>query len=219
MATVNVQDVAKELGEYVKHNTDILSAGVYSPDIQVNALCKTITAVKGKFPQFHKILSHVVQGFKAEWQELGEAEFKHKMLQNYRQKVNFPIIPDEILNTWLATLYTEGKSKQEHPISKEIMDDLIAKIVDDLQLLSITGVQDDATADGEFGNSLNGISTQVAAAVANTTHPAFRIPLNAITAVNILDEIKSFEKQLPAKMRRKIKNIVMSDNLGLTFAG
>lgn len=218
MATINVQDVAKEVGEYVAHNTEIVSAGVYSDEIQVNALCKTITAINGKYPQFHKILGHVVQGFKAEWQALGEAQFKHKMLQAYRQKVNFSIVPDEILNSWLAKLYTEGLTKEEQPISKEIMEDLMAKVKDDLQELSVTGVRDDANADGQFGASLNGVATQVTNALANTTHPAFRIPLNAITDQNILDEVKSFERQVPAYMRRKCDSIVMSDNNALRYA-
>lgn len=218
MATINVQDVAKEVGEYVKNNTEVVAAGVYSDEIQINKYCKTITAVKGKYPSFHKIMGHVVQGFKAEWQALGEAEFKHKMLQNFRQKVNFPIIPDEVLNTWLAELYVEGKTKEEQPISKHIMDDLMAKVIDDIDDLSQAATYDVNAFDGEYGNSLNGIAAQATAALANTTHPAFKIPLNAITANNILDEFKSFEKQLPSKMRKKVKRVFVSDNIALEFA-
>lgn len=218
MATISVQDVQKELNEYVKNNTEVISAGVYAAEVTLNKYCKTLTAVKGKFPQIHSILTRVVQGFKAEWQELGEAQFKHKMLQAFHHKVNYPVIPSEILNSWLAELYTTGKTAAEHPISKWIMDDLLAKVTDDLEDLSQTGVRDDANADGEFGKSLDGIATQVANALANTAHPAFRIPLNAITASNILDEVKSFEKQLPKKTRKKVKYLFMSDNLAMTFA-
>ncbi|UOX32409.1 hypothetical protein LXD69_10130 [Flavobacterium sediminilitoris] len=218
MATINVQDVAKEVGEYVKNNTEVISAGVYSAEVTLNKYCKTLTAIKGKFPQFHSILTRVVQGFKAEWQELGDAQFKHKMLQNYHHKVNFPVIPAEILNSWLAELYTTGKTAAEHPISKYIMTELLAKVADDLEDLSQTGVRDDLNADGQFGASLDGIAQQIENAIANATHPAFRIPLNAITPSNILDEIKSFEKQLPKKTRRKCKHLFMSDSLAMTFA-
>jgi len=216
---INVQDVAKEVNEYVKGNTEVVSAGVYSPEITLNKHCKTITAVKGKFPSFHKILGHVVQGFKAEWQALGEAEFKHKMLQNYRMKVNFQVVPDEILHTWLAELYTEGKSKEDHPISKHIMDELMEKVVDDLEDLSQTGVYNASEAvDGTFGGSLDGIENQVTKALADTVHPAFKIPLNAITPANIIDEVKSFEKQLPKKTRKKVKKIFMSHTQMLEYA-
>ena len=218
MTTISVQDVAKEVGEYIKNNPSILSTGVYSEEIILNKYCKTITAVKGKFPQFHKILTRVVQGFKAEWQALGEAQFKHKMLQNFRQKVNFGVVPDEILHTWLANLYIEGKTKEEQPISKEIMEDLMKKVVDDLQDLSITAEYVAAEADGNFGKSLDGIATQVDKALANTDHPAFRIPLNVITEANVIDEFKSFEKQLPSKMRKKVKRVFVSDTVQLMYA-
>ena len=218
MATMSIEDVQKELNEYISNNKEIVSAGVYSDEIQLNKYCKTITAVKGKYPSFHKIMGHVVQGFKAEWQKLGEAEFKHKMLQNFRQKVNFEIVPDEVLNTWLAELYIEGKTAQEHPISKHIMDDLMDKVIDDLDDLSQAASFDEANFSGQYGNSLNGIEAQRDAAIANTDHPAFKIPLNAITPANILDEFKSFEKQLPKKMRKKIKRVFVSDNIALEFA-
>ena len=218
MATMSIEDVQKELNEYISNNKEIVSAGVYSDEIQLNKYCKTITAVKGKYPSFNKIMGHVVQGFKAEWQKLGETEFKHKMLQNFRQKVNFEIVPDEVLNTWLAELYIEGKTAQEHPISKHIMDDLMDKVIDDLDDLSQAASFDEANFSGQYGNSLNGIEAQRDAAIANTDHPAFKIPLNAITPANILDEFKSFEKQLPKKMRKKVKRVFVSDNIAMEFA-
>lgn len=215
---MNIEDVQKELGEYVKNNTEVVSAGVYAGEITLNKYCKTITAVKGKYPSFHKIMGHVVQGFKAEWQSLGEAEFKHKMLQNFRQKVNFEVVPDEVLNTWLAELYVEGKTASEHPISKHIMDDLMEKIVDDLEDLSQSGVYDELKFSGAYGSSINGIEQQRVNALGNVLHPAFKIPLNAITPVNILDEFKSFEKGLPKKMRKKITQVFVSDNVALEYA-
>lgn len=218
MSTISVQDVQKELNEYVKNNTEVIASGVYAAEVTLNKYCKTISAVKGKFPQYHSILTRVVQGFKAEWQELGEAQFKHKMLKAFHHKVNYPVIPSEILNSWLGDLYATGKTAAEHPISKYIMDELLLKTTDDLEDLSQTGVRDDANADGEFGKSLDGIATQVEKALANTTHPAFKIPLNAITEANILDEVKSYEKQLPKKIRRKVKYLFMSDSLAMTFA-
>lgn len=218
MATMTIEDVQKELNEYVKNNTNIVSAGVYSAEIQINKYCKTITSVKGKFPSFHKVMGHVVQGFKPEWQKLGEAEFKHKMLQNFRQKVNIEIIPDEVLATWLAELYIENKTAEEQPISKHIMDDLMGKVIDDLDDLSQAGEYDELNASGQYGASLDGIATQRDKALAHTTHPAFKIPLNAITSVNVLDEFKSYERQLPKKMRKKIKRVFVSDNVALMFA-
>lgn len=215
---MTIEDVKKELGEYISDNKTIVSAGVYSDEIQINKYCKTITAVKGKFPAFTKVMGHVVQGFKAEWQALGEAEFKHKILQNYRQKVNFPIVPDEVLHTWLATLFVEGKTAEEHPISKEIMDDLMAKVIDDLDDLSQSAEYDALNSSGQYGKSLDGIEQQRVKALANVTHPAFRIPLDAITSANILDVFKAFEKGIPKKQRKKVKRVFVSADVALEYA-
>lgn len=218
MATITVQDVQKQLNEWVANNTDVIGAGVYSGDIQLNQYCTTITSVKGKYPQFHSILSRVVQGFKAEWQALGETQFKHKMLQNYRQKVNFPVVVSEILNTYLAQLYVENKTAEEMPIAQYIIDDLMMKVVDDLDELSQTGVYDAANADGSFGESLNGIETQVANAVADTTNPAYIIPLTTITDANRLDMVKLFERSLPVKTKKKITKLYVSDAFAMAYA-
>ena len=215
---MKVDDVIKELNENLDNNKTVLSASVYSPEIQINKYVKTITKVNGKFPQFHKIMTHVVQGFgEAKWTEMGEAEFKHKMLENFRQKVNYSFVPDEVLNTWLAILFTEGKTALEHPISKHILDELAAKIIDDLDLLSQTGEYDESKLN-MFGYSLDGIATQVKKAVEHTKFPAFKIPLNAIDATNIIDEIKSFEKQLPKKTRKKVKRLFVSTNMAMEYA-
>ncbi len=215
---MNIQDIAKELNEYVANNPQIIiKTGVYSPEITLNKYCKTVTAVKGKFPQFSQITSRVVQGFAAEWQALGEANFQSKKLENFHQKVNFPIKPSEVLNTWLAFLFTEGKKAQEHPISQYIIADLMEKTIDDLEDLSQTGEYNAGTAAGNYGSSLNGIKKCLENAIANEDHPAFRIPLNVITPSNILDEVKSFEKQLPKKTRKKVKYLFMSENMRMEY--
>lgn len=215
---MKIEDVQKELNEFVSNNKEIVAAGVYSSEITINKYCKTITAVKGKYPSFHKIMGHVVQGFKPEWQKLGEAEFKHKMLQNFRQKVNFEIIPDEVLTTWLAELYVEGKTAEEHPISKHIIEDLMEKVIDDIEDLSQAGEYDALTSDGNYGNSIDGIEQQRQKALVNVEHPAFKIPLSVITAANILNQFKSFEKQLPSKMRKKVKYLFVSDSIAMEYA-
>lgn len=215
---MNIQDIAKEVGEYIANNPDIVAkTGVYSPEIFINKYCKTLTAVKGKFPQFNLIMSRVVQGFKAEWQALGEASLKSKKIENFHQKVNFPITPSQVLNSWLAFLYTEGLKPDQHPISKYIIDDLMLKTIDDLDDLSQTGVYDANTASGQYGHSMNGIQKSIEIALASTEHPAFKIPLNAITPANILDEVKKFEKSLPKKTRKKVKYLFMSENLKMEF--
>ena len=214
---MKIEDVKKELGEFVTSNPTIISTGVYSPEITLNKYTRTITAVKGKFPQFHSIMGRVVQGFSASWTALGEENLKSKKLENFHQKVNFPVIPSQILPSYLGEMYVEGKKLEDHPISKYIIEDLMKKVIDDIEDLSQTGEYNSTTAAGNYGSSLNGISKVISNALASTDHPAFRIPLNVITSANILDEVKSFEKKLPKKTRKKIKYLFMSENLRMTY--
>jgi hypothetical protein len=215
---IQIEDVQKQLGEWMANNTEVLSAGVYSNDIQLNQYCTTITAIKGKYPQFQSIMTRVVQGFKAEWQALGEAQMNHKMLQNYRQKVNLPLKVHSVLNTYLAKLHTENISAEEMPIAKVIIEELMMKVIDDLDELSQTAVYDSANASGEFGKSLNGIENQIANALADTTNPAYVIPLDTITDANRLDMIKKFERSLPVKTKKKITKIFVSDAFAMAYA-
>jgi len=215
--TIKIEDVAKELNEWVANNKEVISAGVYADEVTLNKYCKTITAIKGKFPQIHSLITNVVQGFKAQWQELGEAQFKSKKLENFHQKVNFPVIPAEVLNTWIADLYVENKQPEDMPISQWIMEDLLAKVIDNLEDLSQSAEYNSATAAGTYGVSLNGIPKVVENALEDTVHPAFKIPLNAITSSNIIDEMKAFERGIPQKMRKKVKRIFVSANTLLTY--
>ena len=211
---MQIEDVKKELNEYVGKNPDVVAKAFYNEEVAINKHCKTITAVKGKFPSFYSVIGHVIQPFAPAWNEIGEASFKHKMMQSHKMKVNFPVIAAEVLNTWLADLYTQGKTAEEHPISKHIIDDLLAKVIDDVDVLSQNG---NVSSADTFLKSCNGIARNIALGLTNTAHPVFKIPLTAITSANIIDQIKKFEKALPKNTRKKVKKLFMSTNLSMEY--
>lgn len=210
---MEIEDVKKELNQHLAHNPFLVPAMINSDEVTIDKHCRTITKVKGNFPAPHTILTRLVQGFKAEWQALGALEIKSKILKNYHQKVNFPIVPSEILGTYFADYYDEEKQMYTMPISQYILNEELApQVTDDLEELSQNGVYDANNADGEFGKSVDGIVTVVGKAEADATHPAFRIPMNALTDTNIVDEVTSFERSIPSKMKKKVKKIFMSEN-------
>lgn len=217
MSTITVESIKAQLDDDLNINNELLMKKVYSDEIQLNKYCRTLTKVKGKFPQYHSVMTHVVQGFKPEWQELGKMEIKGKVLQNFHQKINLPIIPADLISTWFGRLRIEGKTPEEQPITSIIREDLAAKVIDDLSQLSVTAVYDALNADGQFGASLDGIVQVVANAQAHATHKPYTIPLSAITSVNVLDEMKKFERSLPKKVRKKVKYIFCSENVKLMY--
>ena len=97
------------------------------------------------------------------------------------------------------------------PISQYILnEELKPQIQDDLQELSINGVYNAANADGSFGESLDGIKTVLTKIVADADHPAFQIPLTALTDTNIVDQVTAYDRAIPEKMKSKVKKIFMS---------
>lgn len=215
--TISVESVKAQLDDDKKVNDEIVMKAAYSDEIQINKYCKTLTKVKGNFPQYHSVMTNVVQGYKPEWQELGKMEFKAKVLKNYRQKVNLPVIVDDVYGTWLGRLKIEGKTPEEQPITTIIREDLAAKVTDDISILSVAAVYDVNSADGEFGKSLDGIVQVVGNALAHATHKPYTIPLNAITPANVLDQFKTFERSIPSKQRKKIKYVFCSENVKLMY--
>lgn len=216
MSTVKVSAVAAEIIHYNKINTKLISTAIYNnTGSALDAYCKVISKVNGKFPQFHTAMSHVVQGFKAEWNAMGKAQFIGKMLKNYRQKVNYPIVPNDIYGTYLGDMYAEGKTPKEMPISKWILEkELLPKIAEDVEHLCMDGTYDSDRL-GEYGYSMQGINQVIAEGKANTDNPYFKIPTELPSDVNILEVITQFERNLPKKLKKggKCPIIFMSDTM------
>lgn len=215
--TILIDDVVKELDTFLAHNPTLISASVNRADITLDMHTKPLTKVKGKYPQAHTLLSNVVQGFSNVWNELGALQIEHKILKDYHQKVNFPIIPSEILSSYFAELYAEDKKPEDMPISKYIIEnELLPKVIDNLDYLSVEGVYDANRLD-EFGYSMNGVVKlldDMVAGTPGTDHTPFQIPLTALTDDNVVAQVTSFERQLPSKFKKKgvIKKIFMSEN-------
>ena len=215
---MTIKDVVKEVDTYLSHNPDLISTSINRMESTLDKHTKPITKVKGKYPQGTTILSNVVQGFDSVWNELGALQINNKILKNYHQKVNFGFVPADILPSYWAHLYAENLKKEDMPISKYIIEkELLPKVQDDLAYLEVKGVYDSGDL-GTFGKSMNGIEKIIADLKALTTPVAltdpscFKIPLTALTDTNIVDQVTSFERQIPEKIKRKITKIFMSEN-------
>lgn len=215
--TIAIDDIVKESGEYLSHNPDLISAAINNAEITLDQHTRPITKVKGKYPQGHTLLDNVIQGFKPEWNELGKLRIQSKLLKDYHQKVNFSIVPAEILASYWAALYQENLKPEDMPISKYIIEnELIPQTIDDLDWLSVNGEYNAAKLE-EFGFSMDGIvkvlsDMKSADVIADTVASPFKIPVDALTDTNIVDQVTAFERALPSKMKRKVKKIFMSEN-------
>ena len=213
MVTITTTDLATELKAFFKVNPGLPSSWVYASDVQLNKYARRITQVKGKFLAPHAVMTHVIQGFEAVWNVMGATKIKSNELIAYRQKVNFPIVPDEIEGTYLAWANEENKAHADRSISKFISEMLMEKAMDDVDDLSINGVYDSGNLN-VYGNSMNGINKiltdAITATIAQTaTNPVYLIPIDALTPTNMLEQVTKFEKAVPTRLRKFIKRIYM----------
>lgn len=209
MAGISVTQVQSELTAYANKSKEAVKAMVYQKS-QVAKYMKTVTKVDGDFPVVHSVTDRVVQGFLSVWNAKGTTSFKPNILKAYKQKVNFPIVPSDVNKTWLAYLYQEGLKQADMPISKYIIERELGPAVErDVEYLMGNGAYDanDLTT---FGKSMDGLKALLAAGVASSTKPMYKVPLASITASNILTEVEKFEDNIPSEVAGMVDKIYMS---------
>lgn len=213
MAGISIALLAAELQRFVVQNKVVTKADfARALEVSIDKYCRKVTKIKGNYQVLDSIMTHVVQGFKSEWQELGTFSVADKELKNYHQKVNYGFVPADVLSTALAEWYEEDKTPTNKEICKKIVDWLLTQVVDDVELLSMIGEYNAVTASGAFGFSLNGWNKIIELAKANVVRPVFKIPVDAITDANVYDVILAFERGLPKLLKGKLKAIHMSTN-------
>jgi hypothetical protein len=201
--------IRTELGNYFRVNSKEVRAMVYQ-EPQLAQYTRPITKVKGKFPAIHSVTGHVVQGFQAVWNEMGETKFRVNPLVNYHQKVNFPITPSEIESSWLAELDQLDLKLEQRPISQYIVEkELKPRVIADVEDLSVNGVYD-ANDLGTYGKAMNGLKKILSDGIADGTNPMYKIPLAPITASNIVAQVEIFEDLIPITVNNFMTKIYMS---------
>jgi hypothetical protein len=207
---INATQLREELGAYCRTNNQEIRSMAYQASVTAKYM-KLVASVKGVFPALQAITGHLVQGFQAVWNPLGMTKFKVNELRNYRQKVNYPIRPNDIHASWLAALYTENKKPADMPISQYIINQqLVPKVVADRELL-ICKAKYDATKLNQFGYSMNGIVEIINQGLAaNSDNPVYQVPMAAFTSSNITDQVTSFEQAIPEVLKSFLTRIFIS---------
>jgi hypothetical protein len=207
--SVNIDQVLEETKKFAAQNPTVLNAAVMSNEIVLNRFAKLIPRIRGEFASVNSVMGHVVQAFAPTWTETADVQFRGKQLKNYHQKVNFAFTPAEILGSWIQQKYDEGVELKDKTISKHVMTMLTAKIISDVNILSVKGIYNAATPT-VFGASMDGLNRIHTALLANTDNPCFKIETDAITDLNILDVVLDFEKGIPEQYKSAIKDLKMS---------
>lgn len=96
--------------------------------------------IKGVYQLSRSVISELTQPFQKAFTPKGEITFKPNSITMRRAKVDMVIDPDDIFNSWLAFLQAENKTREEWPITKYIIQEVIKKAKEERGKISMSGV-------------------------------------------------------------------------------
>lgn len=198
--TINVDAIKNEVIRYGNANPMALTPAVLSSDVLLNQLAKPLAKVKGNWSFPSILMTNLLQAFSDTWTQYGKAQFVNKTAKNYHLKVNFGINPYDVYGSWAEELYEEDKKPNEMPISKYLVNMIGSKITSELAVASIVSIYDAAqvgSATPDLTKIMNGLNKTVSNIVADTTNPAFLIPVDVALANDPVAKVNAFERSLP----------------------
>ena len=205
--TINVDEVANEFGTYLSQlaiRLDILQKLTAKTESQNYMTTKQAIT---EWRATTALITSVVQQYVAKWTPLGNSAFTPLTIKNRHHKVNLPIIPDDINDSWLSWLYDEQVTPDQMPVTRFILEKLLRpRIESDIELLMIaTGVFEELSSPSEgdpgqeTGKTMDGFVTILKAEADNvSTKMNFFDPSEvvedfvAITKDNIVDVIEGY---------------------------
>lgn len=168
-ATIEVADLASEFGTYLsqgRHNLEEVNAifqGFTSAQHFTNAMATT------EWRGIQALITSVSQQFTNKWTPSGKSKFRPLTIRNRRHKINLPIIPSEVLESYMMHLYDESLAPDQMPITRYIWQQLLfPQLMQDIELrMFFKGKYIDVTNDqvnaGDPGkppeDSMDGIET------------------------------------------------------------
>ncbi|HBZ67583.1 MAG TPA: hypothetical protein DEO70_12165 [Bacteroidales bacterium] len=166
-------------------------------------------------------MTHVVQQMIGAWTPLGQATFTPMSIPMRHHKINVPLVPAEVIDTWLAKLYDESKTPAQMPLVTFMMDIIIDKAMDDREMLQVMigeyVAYDSTPADGTPGQatekSVDGLLTLLRKEYENPDTKIHFVILGEITEANVVDKMKKFRKSLPRELIRKKMDVLISEDL------
>lgn len=203
--TINVDEVYQEFGTYLSQTgtrLDILLKLTEKTEAQQYMTTKQAIT---EWRAATALITSVVQQFVAKWTPLGSSKFTPLTIKNYRHKVNLPITPDDINDSWLSYLYDEQVTPDQMPVTRFIIEKLLRPMIErDIEMLLIAtgkyealGTVTEGDAGQATGKSMDGFWTILQAQKAlPTTAMNFFTPSVALTDDSIVDVIEEYSDWL-----------------------
>jgi hypothetical protein len=203
--TIDVADLRTEFGTHLNTQAKLDIFRQILSDFETAQYMTTVQAVT-EWRAAIAYITSVVQQFTPKWTPSGKAKFTPLTIKNYRHKINYPIVPADVLDSYMMYLYDEGMAPDQMPITKYITNTLLLpRILQDIEMRMIAkGEYEDvdwsAVADGDPGTppeeSMDGFETTLVKAKASGTTGIlfFDQTINWLTATDqeVLDFVNAF---------------------------
>lgn len=135
--TIDVSELKSEFGTFLNTDRNIEILAQLFQDFTSAKYFKTVLAVT-EYRASQALITSVVQQFTSEWTPSGKTKFTPIIIKNRRHKINVPIKPAEVLDSYIFHLYDEQLSPDQMPITKYITNTLVSpQILQDLELRMI----------------------------------------------------------------------------------
>ena len=134
-ATINVDNLLDEFGTYLSQNGNNLE--------EVQALFNGFTSAKyftsamaiTEWRATQPLITSVSQQFKPKWTPSGQTAFEPLAIRNRRHKINMPIVPSDVLESYMLYMYDERLAVDQMPITKYIWQKLVyPQLMQDVEL-------------------------------------------------------------------------------------
>lgn len=214
--TVDTSDLKTEFGKYVSSERMEIIRSLTAPTESTKYMT-TIMTDKTEVRATHAIIETVLQQFVPAWTPNGKSEFTPLTIKNYKQKINVPIQPSDIMEDVIGWLYDEQASAlQSMPIVRYILYQLIFPKLDEERetALALGRFVEATPVNGEYSasedaavESMDGYLTQLVDLYnADDTAVTWlnKGTANAtITSANVLAAVDSAVDQVAAVYKRK----------------
>lgn len=124
-ATIEVADLKTEFGKYLSQNGNNLEIIRQIFNDFTSAKYFTTQIATTEWRAIRAFITSVSQQFSAKWNPGGKAKFTPLKIVNRRHKINYPVIPAEVLDSYMFHLYDERLSPDQMPITLYIWNTLI----------------------------------------------------------------------------------------------
>jgi len=166
-STIDVADLATEFGTYLSQNRNNLEIvttlfqGFSSASMFTSAMATT------EWRAMQALISSVSQQFTNKWTPSGSMKARPLAIRNRRHKINYPIIPSEVLESYAMYMYDESLAIDQMPITKFIWNNLIyPQLMQDIETRMIfkgkfldVGVVAEGDAGAAPEDSMDGMET------------------------------------------------------------